>query len=75
MSVGDRVLYEDQRSDDSKLIVSVGTFREVERVDCRLFWLTAAGEWMPSKKGITIPMELVPDVIQALQRAIDGPAA
>jgi hypothetical protein len=66
------------------LVVSISDFRGTARFDVRHYFVNDAGEMAPSKKGINIPLELVPRLLDALVTAYNeasgedlavGPAA
>jgi len=42
--------------------------RDMRLVDIRLFWQDKDGKWQPSKRGISVPLELVGSLAEALTR-------
>ena len=38
----------------------------------RTYWRTPAGEWVPTKKGCTFDVELVPEILEALSTIVDA---
>ncbi|MGE5372003.1 MAG: transcriptional coactivator p15/PC4 family protein [Solirubrobacterales bacterium] len=40
-----------------------------EFVDIRIFYENDAEEWIPTKKGLTIPIEIYPDFLEQLDKA------
>jgi hypothetical protein len=46
--------------------VTRSTFKDVDRIDIRNY-LDIDGERRPTKKGVSIPLDRVPDLIAALQ--------
>ena len=69
------VLLEIERSPGSgeKIFVQKSTFKGREFIDIRIFYdasKTDEEEWRPTKKGVAIPPELIPQIIEALQKAV-----
>jgi hypothetical protein len=69
------VLLEIERSPGSgeKIFVQKSTFKGREFIDIRIFYdasKTDEEEWRPTKKGVAIPPELIPQIIEALQKGI-----
>lgn len=50
----------------SDVRVSRSTFKGVDRIDVRTF-VDIDGERRPTKKGVSIPLDRVPDLIDALR--------
>jgi hypothetical protein len=42
--------------------------RNIKLVDIRLFWQDKDDEWQPSKRGISVPLELVGSLAETLTR-------
>jgi hypothetical protein len=58
-----------------KLRVSVGSFRGHELVHIRLWCPNKDGtELIPTKAGVSIRQAILPDLIAALQKAVNAPA-
>ena len=66
------VVAELERGPEQKIVIRRTTFRGHDYLDIRNFFLTASGEWLPTKKGIAIPWELRGELIAALKRAEAG---
>lgn len=49
--------------------VSLEEYKGHRFIDCRIFWKDNAGDWKPSKKGISLNDETVKEVITALSKA------
>lgn len=69
------VLLEIERSPGSgeKIFVQKSTFKGREFIDIRIFYdasKTDEEEWRPTKKGVAIPPELVPQIVEAMQKGI-----
>jgi Transcriptional Coactivator p15 (PC4) len=52
-----------------KVRVRLTEYRNRSRVDVRQWYLSDAGQWMPGKTGIGIPVEHLGEVMRMLQRA------
>jgi hypothetical protein len=52
-----------------KIIISVKEFKGRQYVDVRTFFANDEGEWIPTKKGVTLSPETVDDAIRYLQEA------
>lgn len=57
--------------------IFVKRVRKGERtyIDIRTFWSDDSGEWRPSKKGIAIPIELAPQIAEAVQKGVSADGA
>ena len=47
------------------IVVSKGTYRGKERLDIRTYWNDGTS-WLPSKKGVSVPMESKDALIRAI---------
>lgn len=69
--MSDALLYEKIISENadkgSQLRLVVNTFREVEYVHLRKYFLSYEGEWMPTKDGASFPA-----TIQSIYSLLDG---
>lgn len=45
--------------------------RNTESIDIRRYYIDDNGELAPTKKGVRVNMELVPDIIKAMAKALD----
>ncbi len=52
-----------------KIIVTVKEFKGKQYIDIRTYFENDAGEWIPTKKGISLTPENLDDVIKILQQA------
>lgn len=66
-----------ERGATGKLRVSLGEFKQAVLVDLRLFYETAAGDWRPTRKGITLrdqgEIDAVIAKLQELRPNLPGP--
>jgi hypothetical protein len=53
----------------SRVHVRLSRFREKDYLDIRNFYEGEDGEWLPTRKGIAIPVELYDDLMTALEGA------
>ncbi len=49
--------------------IRLSRFRERDYLDIRNFYMTEAGEWRPTRKGIAIPVEFYDELMDALAAA------
>jgi len=57
-------------TDNKRLILSIGNFRNDERVDLRLF-VKIDNEFIPTKKGINFNSEWLPDFVKMINKLND----
>ncbi len=51
--------------------VQKNNFKGVDYIDVRKFYLKEeTGEWLPTRKGISIPLEITADVVKAINEVI-----
>lgn len=71
---GPLVVAEFAKNSRERVRVSLTLFKGVEYADIRVFWESESGTWLPSKKGITLSVELVRDLllgVDSLQRNLE----
>jgi hypothetical protein len=51
--------------------VSLTVFKKKQYLDLRTYYKGDDGEYHPSKKGITLSLDLLPDLVEAIQKARD----
>ncbi|MEW6425794.1 MAG: transcriptional coactivator p15/PC4 family protein [Bacillota bacterium] len=57
-----------EKNKREQIRIEVNEFRGQDLVDIRVYYQDQdSGEWKPSKKGIAFRVELLPEVIEALQ--------
>ncbi len=57
------------KSNDQEVRFSAGEYHAKMYVDLRIFYKNEeTGEWHPTKKGITLPLDLVPELRKGLER-------
>lgn len=62
-------LAEIEKNPTERIKITISEFKKRKYVDIRTFFLNDDMEWMPTKKGVTIPPDLVDLVIEALNKA------
>lgn len=60
-------IYEFERNPDEKIIADISEFKGRYLIDIRTFY-QADGEWRPTKKGINIPVEKLPELENAVAK-------
>lgn len=72
----DRLVHVIERSrDDERIHATVSTFKGAAYVSLRIFYRSGSDEWLPTKRGITVPAEQLSELenaVSALRAAIDG---
>lgn len=63
------IISEIERNQKECIRVSLKEYKGHRFIDCRIFWKDDAGEYRPSKKGISLNDETVKEVITALSKA------
>jgi len=53
----------------NKIHVRLSRFRDREYLDIRNFYETEEGEWKPTRKGISVPVEFYDELMAALTKA------
>ena len=59
-SIYERVINE---KDNQQIRLVINTFRGVEYLSLRKYYLDFDEEWLPSKEGITMPVDFLTDII------------
>lgn len=69
MSNGSTRPIEIQKSDTEKIVIAVRKYEGMDYIDFRTHLrMNPCGEWMPSTKGITIPMRQASELRRAIDR-------
>jgi len=64
----EKVIAEFERGAGQKVVVRRTQFKGKEYLDLRQFFQGDKGEWLPTKKGVSLPWELRSALIEALQK-------
>lgn len=51
-----------------RIHIEMKEYRKKKYLDIRTYYRADDGEWKPTKKGVTIPPDMIEDVIVALQK-------
>jgi hypothetical protein len=61
-----------ERNETEVMRVSVAEYKGRKYVDLRIYFEGDDGEWKPTKKGVTVQPDRVPDLISLLKKASDS---
>lgn len=62
------IIKEITKNDDTVIRISTTQFRGQEYIDIRSYVKNQEGEYIPTKKGITLSKSVLPEVLAALQQ-------
>ena len=65
------ILGEIERNPTERLRISLENFKGRDYVDLRIYYQDDAGEWRPTKKGVTLSPEKVDEAMEILQKVKD----
>ena len=57
------------KSLDNRIHVRISRFKDRDYLDIRNYYEDDAGEWKPTRKGVSVPVEFYDDVMKALVAA------
>lgn len=60
-------VFEFERNPDEKIIFDISEFKEKKYIDIRTYF-QADGEWRPTKKGISISLDKLPMLVEAVDK-------
>jgi len=63
-----RLIHAFQKNALEEIRVSLNVFRGKEYIDIRVFYKGDDGEYHPSKKGVTLSPDLLPDLQEAVKK-------
>ena len=63
-----RILHTFPKNSIEEVRISLTSFKGQEYLDVRVFYRADDGEFRPTKKGVTINMELIPDLLEGLAK-------
>ena len=63
-----KVIHEFNRNSTEKVRFSLNSFKGHEYADLRIFYETDEGEWRPTKKGLTVSIELVEELYEGIRK-------
>ncbi len=62
------IIGEVAKGNNQKIIVATNEYKGKEYVDVRLHYLYKDGEFYPTKKGITLTSEVIPEIIKMINK-------
>lgn len=68
METKDVIVGEVVKKDSEKLVIASKEYQGFAYIDIRQFFLSDNGEWLPTKKGVTLSPKKVKDLIGILQK-------
>lgn len=71
MEEGERVeVFEFERNPTEKVVVSMSVFKGRQLADLRTYYESEEDEWRPTKKGVSVPVEKLPELKEAVDKLI-----
>jgi len=65
-----QIVHSMKRTENEEVRVSIRSFKDKVYLDLRIFFKSAqSGEWIPSKKGLTLSTELISSLREGLEKA------
>ena len=61
-----------QPTERTRTQVQASNYKGKTLADIRLWYLTQEGTWAPSQKGVALPLEVIPALIDALSSVLQG---
>ena len=71
---GDKMVFEVQKNSRERIRISVGEYKGKQRIDVRVWYVDAGGEYQPSRNGISLRPDQATPIIQGIAlaaRALD----
>lgn len=65
----DKTILELEKGEDLLRVV-LKEFRGRQYIDARMFYMSETGEWLPTKKGLSMTPEMAAQVSEAIGRAL-----
>ena len=69
MSDTARLIHAFPKNPLEEIRVSLTVFKKKQYIDLRVYYKGDEGEYHPSKKGITVSLDLFPDLVEAIEKA------
>ncbi len=65
------VVYEFEKNATEKVQIQLSSYKGSDLIDIRVYYDTDSdeAEWRPTRKGISIRVDLLPELLEGLQRA------
>lgn len=58
-----------QKNSQEEIRVTIQNYQGTDIIDLRTYWQNKEGNWIPTKKGISLTFYVIEDVIKLLQKA------
>ena len=65
------VVCEIEKSENKKIRISIGEKKDTKYVNTREFYKNDDGEWLPGKSGMCVNDEVIEDLVEGLQMALE----
>ena len=69
------LVHQFKNHEDDEVRISIGNYKDKTYVDLRLFFKDKQGEFAPTKKGLTVPAELISELAKGIEKAAEALAA
>lgn len=69
MSDTDRLIHSFPKNPLEEIRISLTVFKKKQYIDLRTYYKGDDGEFRPSKKGINLSVDLLPDLLEAVEKA------
>ncbi len=66
-----QLIHSFDKSSTEQVHVSLSTFKGSTYVDLRIYYQASDGEYKPTKKGITLSPDLLPELGEAIRKLIE----
>lgn len=66
-----KVIKEIKKNKTEKIIISIDEFKGREYANVRVFFKNDDGEFCPTKKGIALNMDIIPEVVDGLMTILE----
>jgi len=70
-----KVIYEFRKSALGKVVCQLREFKGKKLIDIRVFYLSEDGSWRPTAKGICLRGELISELKEAINQAVNEDSA
>jgi len=61
-------LYSFPKNEEEEVRFSIREYKDRRYLDLRIWFRTKEGEYHPTKKGLTLSLELLPEVVRGLEK-------
>ncbi len=64
----DRILLTVEKSDKHHIMVRESVFKDKGYIDIRIFNKNSVGDYLPTKKGVTLPRDIMKELIKGMYK-------